>query len=56
MQTKIYNDTVDLDIRIMKDRNTPLTAYIKGNDVTNDKVVMREIEQTGSKIQQASDP
>jgi outer membrane protein insertion porin family len=54
VQTKVYNDTVDLDIRFMKARSTPLTVlYLKGNDVTNDKVVMREIRtKAGPKIQQ----
>ncbi|MGZ3814211.1 MAG: outer membrane protein assembly factor BamA [Mucilaginibacter sp.] len=44
VQTKIYNDTVDLDIRIYEGPQYTINRVIlKGNDVTNDKVVMREI-------------
>jgi outer membrane protein insertion porin family len=44
VQTKIYNDTVDLDIRIYEGPQYTLNRIIlKGNDVTNDKVVRREI-------------
>jgi outer membrane protein insertion porin family len=45
VQTKIYNDTVDLDIRIYEGPQYTINRVIlKGNDVTNDKVVMREIK------------
>ena len=44
VQTRIYNDTVDLDIRIYEGPQYTLNrVVVKGNDVTNDKVVMREI-------------
>jgi outer membrane protein insertion porin family len=44
VQTKIYNDTVDLDLRIYEGPQYTINRVIlKGNDVTNDKVVMREI-------------
>lgn len=44
VQTRIYNDTVDLDIRIYEGPQYTLNRIIlKGNDVTNDKVVRREI-------------
>jgi len=44
VQTKIYNDTVDLDIRVYEGPQYTINRVIlKGNDVTNDKVVMREI-------------
>ena len=44
VQTRIYNDTVDLDLRIFEGPQYTINRVIlKGNDVTNDKVVMREI-------------
>ncbi|HWD87719.1 MAG TPA: outer membrane protein assembly factor BamA [Mucilaginibacter sp.] len=44
VQTKVYNDTVDMDIRIYEGPQYTLNRIIlKGNDVTNDKVVRREI-------------
>jgi len=44
VQTRIYNDTVDLDLRIYEGPQYTINRVIlKGNDVTNDKVVMREI-------------
>ncbi len=44
VQTKIYNDTVDLDIRIYEGPQYTINKVdVKGNDVTNDKVVRREI-------------
>jgi outer membrane protein insertion porin family len=44
VQTKIYNDTVDLDIRIYEGPQYTINRVdVKGNDVTNDKVVRREI-------------
>lgn len=44
VQTKIYGDTIDLDIRIYEGPQYTLNRIIlKGNDVTNDKVVRREI-------------
>jgi len=44
VQTKIHNDTVDMDIRIYEGPQYTINrVLLKGNDVTNDKVVMREI-------------
>lgn len=44
VQTRIHNDTVDLDVRIYEGPQYTINRVIlKGNDVTNDKVVMREI-------------
>ncbi len=44
VQTRIYNDTVDLEIRIYEGPQYTINKIIlKGNDVTNDKVVLREI-------------
>jgi outer membrane protein insertion porin family len=44
VQTRIYNDTVDLDIRIYEGPQYTINRVeVKGNDVTNDKVVRREI-------------
>jgi outer membrane protein insertion porin family len=44
VQTRVYNDTVDLDIRIYEGPQYTINrVLLKGNDVTNDKVVMREI-------------
>ncbi|MEN0055023.1 MAG: outer membrane protein assembly factor BamA [Mucilaginibacter sp.] len=45
VQTKVYNDTVDLDIRVYEGPQYTINRVsLKGNDVTNDKVVMREIQ------------
>ncbi len=44
VQTKIYNDTVDLEIRIYEGPQYTINNIIlKGNELTNDKVVLREI-------------
>lgn len=44
VQTRIHNDTVDLDIRVYEGPQYTINrVLLKGNDVTNDKVVMREI-------------
>ncbi|WP_428330221.1 outer membrane protein assembly factor BamA [Mucilaginibacter sp.] len=44
VQVRIYNDTVDMDIRVYEGPQYTINRVIlKGNDVTNDKVVMREI-------------
>jgi outer membrane protein insertion porin family len=44
VQTRIYHDTVDIDIRVYEGPQYTINRVsIKGNDVTNDKVVMREI-------------
>ena len=55
VQTKIYNDTVDLDIRVYEGPQYTINRVIlKGNDVTNDKVVMREIRtKPGQKFNKA---
>lgn len=44
VQTRIYNDTVDLDIRVYEGPQYTINKIIlKGNELTNDKVVLREI-------------
>ncbi|MFC5283075.1 outer membrane protein assembly factor BamA [Pedobacter alpinus] len=44
VQTRIYNDTVDLEIRIYEGPQYTINKIIlKGNELTNDKVVLREI-------------
>jgi outer membrane protein insertion porin family len=45
VQVRVYNDTVDLDIRVYEGPQYTINRVsLKGNDVTNDKVVMREIQ------------
>jgi outer membrane protein insertion porin family len=55
VQTKIYNDTVDLDIRVFEGPQYTINrVMLKGNDVTNDKVVMRQIRtKPGQKFNKA---
>jgi len=55
VQTRVYNDTVDLDIRVYEGPQYTINKVIlKGNDVTNDKVVMREIRtKPGQKFNKA---
>ncbi|MDO3644534.1 outer membrane protein assembly factor BamA [Mucilaginibacter sp. L3T2-6] len=44
VQTRIYHDTVDVDLRVYEGPQYTINKVtLKGNDVTNDKVVMREI-------------
>lgn len=44
VQTKIYNDTIDLEIRIFEGPQYTINKIIlKGNELTNDQVVLREI-------------
>ncbi len=44
VQTKISHDTIDMDLRVYEGPQYTINRVIlKGNDVTNDKVVMREI-------------
>lgn len=45
VQTRLYNDTIDLDIRIYEGPQYTINRVtIKGNDVTNDKVIRRELQ------------
>ena len=45
VQTKVYNDTVDLNIRMFEGPQFTINRVtVKGNDVTNDKVVLRELK------------
>jgi len=45
VQTRVYNDTVDLDIRMFEGPQFTINRVtVKGNDVTNDKVVLRELK------------
>ena len=44
VQTKIYGDSVDLELRIYEGPQYTINKItLKGNDITNDKVVLREI-------------
>jgi outer membrane protein insertion porin family len=45
VQTRIYNDTVDVDIRMYEGPQYTINRVsVKGNDVTNDKVIIRELQ------------
>ncbi|RKR82557.1 Beta-barrel assembly machine subunit BamA [Mucilaginibacter gracilis] len=42
VQTRIYNDTIDVDVRMYEGPQYTINrVLIKGNDVTNDKVILR---------------
>jgi outer membrane protein insertion porin family len=44
VQTKIYGDTIDLEIRMYEGPQYTINKImVKGNDLTNDKVILREI-------------
>ena len=44
VQTRIYGDSVDLELRIYEGPQYTINKVsLKGNDITNDKVVLREI-------------
>jgi len=44
VQTRIYNDTIDLNIRIYEGAQYTINrVMVKGNDVTNDRVIIREL-------------
>lgn len=44
VQTKVYGDTIDVELRIYEGpQYTVNKVTLKGNDITHDKVVMREI-------------
>jgi outer membrane protein insertion porin family len=55
VQTRIYNDTIDLNIRIYEGAQYTINrVMVKGNDVTNDKVVLRELAtKPGQKFSKA---
>ncbi len=45
VQTRVHNDTVDLEIRMFEGPQYTINRVsVRGNDITNDKVVMREIK------------
>jgi outer membrane protein insertion porin family len=56
VQTRIYNDTVDLNIRIYEGAQYTINRVsVKGNDVTNDRVVLRELAtKPGQKFSKAA--
>ncbi|MFD1256456.1 outer membrane protein assembly factor BamA [Mucilaginibacter terrae] len=56
VQTRIYNDTIDLNIRIYEGAQYTINrVMVKGNDVTNDKVVLRELAtKPGQKFSKAA--
>jgi outer membrane protein insertion porin family len=44
VQTKIYSDTIDLEMRMYEGPQYTISKVsVKGNDITNDKVILREI-------------
>jgi len=44
VQTRVYGDTIDLEVRIYEGPLYTINKVtLKGNDITNDRVVMREI-------------
>src|SRR5690606_3904137 len=44
VQTKVYGDTIDLELRMYEGpQYTVSKVTVKGNDVTNDRVILREI-------------
>ncbi|HEY0895286.1 MAG TPA: BamA/TamA family outer membrane protein, partial [Sphingobacteriaceae bacterium] len=44
VQTKVYSDSVDIELRIYEGPQYTISKVtLKGNDITNDKVVLREI-------------
>ena len=44
VQTKIYKDTIDLEIRLYEGPQYTINkVLVKGNELTNDKVILREI-------------
>jgi len=44
VQTKVHKDTIDLELRIFEGPQYTISKVtLKGNDITHDKVVMREI-------------
>jgi outer membrane protein insertion porin family len=56
VQTRVQNDTVDLDVRIFEGPQYTINRVtVKGNDVTNDKVVIRELQTLpGQKFSKAA--
>jgi outer membrane protein insertion porin family len=56
VQTRIYNDTIDLNIRIYEGAQYTINRVsVKGNDVTNDRVVIRELAtKPGQKFSKAA--
>jgi len=55
VQTRIYNDTIDLNIRIYEGAQYTINrVMVRGNEVTNDKVVLRELAtKPGQKFSKA---
>jgi len=55
VQTRIYNDTIDLNIRIYEGAQYTINrVMVKGNEVTNDRVVLRELAtKPGQKFSKA---
>lgn len=44
VQTRVYGDTIDVELRVYEGPQYTINKVsLKGNDITNDKVVMREI-------------
>lgn len=44
VQTKVYNDTIDIELRMFEGPQYTISdVSVQGNDVTNDRVILREI-------------
>jgi outer membrane protein insertion porin family len=56
VQTRIYNDTIDLNIRVYEGAQYTINrVMVKGNEVTNDRVVLRELAtKPGQKFSKAA--
>jgi len=56
VQTKVYNDTIDLEMRMYEGPQYDVNRIIlKGNDVTNDQVVRRQLQtKPGQKFSKAN--
>lgn len=55
VQTKVYGDTIDLEIRMYEGPQYTINKImVKGNELTNDKVILREIRtKPGQKFSKA---
>lgn len=55
VQTKVYGDTIDLEIRLYEGPQYTINKImVKGNELTNDKVILREIRtKPGQKFSKA---
>ena len=56
VQTKVYGDTIDLELRIYEGPQYTISKVtVKGNELTNDRVILREIRtKPGQKFSKAA--